>query len=81
QGQKVWLEVRDEGSGIPEKERKRVFQKFYRVGNEDTRTTQGTGLGLYLCSKIARDHKMNISISSNSPRGSIFTVQFNTHTA
>jgi K+-sensing histidine kinase KdpD len=81
QGPKAWLEIRDEGSGIPEKERKRVFQKFYRVGNEDTRTTQGTGLGLYLCSKIARDHKMNISISSNSPRGSIFTVQFNTHTA
>jgi K+-sensing histidine kinase KdpD len=78
QDRKGFLEVRDEGSGVPEKERKRVFQKFYRVGNEDTRSTQGTGLGLYLVSKIARDHKMNISISSNKPRGSIFTVQFNT---
>lgn len=77
QDHKGMLEVKDEGSGIPEKERKRVFQKFYRVGNEDTRTTQGTGLGLYLCSKIARDHKMNINITANSPKGSIFTVQFN----
>jgi K+-sensing histidine kinase KdpD len=78
QGQNGFLEVRDEGWGIPEKERKRVFQKFYRVGNEDTRSTQGTGLGLYLVSKIARDHKMHISISSNKPQGSIFTVHFNT---
>ncbi len=77
QGNKGLLEVKDEGMGIPEKERKRVFQKFYRVGNEDTRTTQGTGLGLYLCSKIARDHNMIIHISSNRPQGSIFTVHFN----
>src|SRR5450755_3911368 len=51
------LEVKDEGLGIPKKERNRIFQKFYRVGNEDTRTAQGTGLGLYLCRKIAQDHK------------------------
>lgn len=77
QGNKGLLEVKDEGMGVPEKERKRVFQKFYRVGNEDTRTTQGTGLGLYLCSKIARDHNMIIHISPNRPLGSIFTVHFN----
>ena len=39
------LQVKDEGVGIPKKEHKRIFQKFYRVGNEDTRTAQGTGLG------------------------------------
>jgi two-component system, OmpR family, sensor histidine kinase CiaH len=71
------LEVLDEGPGIPKKEHKRIFQKFYRVGNEDTRTTQGTGLGLYLCRKIAQDHKMRLQVSDNSPRGSIFTVRFN----
>ncbi len=81
QGNKGLLEVKDEGIGIPEKERKRVFQKFYRVGNEDTRTTQGTGLGLYLCSKIARDHNMIIHISANRPQGSIFTVHFNMNPA
>ena len=71
------LEIRDEGSGIPKNEYRRIFQKFYRVGNEDTRTTQGTGLGLYLCRKIAKDHKMQLSVSDNPPKGTLFTVIFN----
>jgi two-component system, OmpR family, sensor histidine kinase CiaH len=71
------LEVKDEGMGIPRKEHKRIFQKFYRVGNEDTRTTQGTGLGLYLCRKIAEDHKMRLEVSANQPKGTLFTVRFN----
>src|SRR5450432_4092920 len=66
------LEVKDEGLGIPKKERNRIFQKFYRVGNEDTRTAQGTGLGLYLCRKIAQDHKMHLRVSDNHPRGTVF---------
>jgi len=70
------LELRDEGAGIPKKEYKRIFQKFYRVGNEDTRTTQGTGLGLYLCRKIAQDHNMQLRVSENQPKGTIFTVRF-----
>jgi two-component system, OmpR family, sensor histidine kinase CiaH len=71
------LEVRDEGAGIPKKEQKRIFQKFYRVGNEDTRTTKGTGLGLYLCRKITQDHHMQLQVSDNQPKGTIFTVRFN----
>jgi two-component system, OmpR family, sensor histidine kinase CiaH len=71
------LEIIDEGSGIPKKETKRIFQKFYRVGNEDTRTAQGTGLGLYLCRKIAQDHNMRIQVSDNNPKGSIFALRFN----
>jgi len=69
--------VRDEGYGIPKKEYKRIFQKFYRVGNEDTRTTQGTGLGLYLCQKITQDHKMRLLVEDNQPKGTIFKVRFN----
>lgn len=71
------LEVRDEGAGIPKKEHKRIFQKFYRVGNEETRTAQGTGLGLYLCRKITQDHNMRIEVSDNQPGGTLFTVRFN----
>jgi two-component system sensor histidine kinase CiaH len=71
------LELRDEGTGISKKEHKRIFQKFYRVGNEDTRTTQGTGLGLYLCRKISTDHRMRLRVSDNQPKGTIFTVRFN----
>jgi two-component system sensor histidine kinase CiaH len=71
------LEIIDEGSGIPKKEQKRIFQKFYRLGNEDTRTAQGTGLGLYLARKIAQDHEMRLQVSDNHPKGSIFTLRFN----
>ena len=72
----VRLQVKDEGLGISEEEKKNIFQKFYRVGNEQTRKTQGTGLGLYLCKKIAAYHQADIFVTDNQPRGSIFTVQF-----
>jgi two-component system, OmpR family, sensor histidine kinase CiaH len=72
----IELQVKDEGPGIPDTEKKKIFSKFYRVGNEATRKTQGTGLGLYLCQKIARDHNADISVTDNKPTGSIFTVVF-----
>jgi K+-sensing histidine kinase KdpD len=72
----IQLAVTDEGPGIPEHERKKIFFKFYRIGSEATRKTQGTGLGLYLCSKIARDHNADISVTNNNPRGSSFVVKF-----
>lgn len=72
----VQLDIADEGPGIPDNEKKKIFSKFYRVGNEATRKTQGTGLGLYLCRKIADDHNADILVTNNTPRGSIFVVQF-----
>lgn len=69
------LEVRDEGQGIPDGEKKKVFEKFYRIGSEQTRKTQGTGLGLYLCKKIAADHNGTIRLKDNQPQGSKFIVQ------
>jgi len=72
----ILLQVKDEGPGIPEEERRKIFDKFYRTGQEQTRTAQGTGLGLYLCRKIALDHKATIKVTDNSPVGSIFTVSF-----
>jgi len=70
------LRISDEGSGIAGEEKKKIFSKFYRIGNEATRKTQGTGLGLYLCSKIARDHNADISVTNNKPQGSNFIVMF-----
>jgi two-component system sensor histidine kinase CiaH len=72
----IVLQVKDEGPGIATNERKKIFKKFYRIGNEQTRTTQGTGLGLYLCKKISADHGAQIVVSDNHPDGSIFTVVF-----
>src|SRR5215204_2330717 len=59
------FQVIDEGSGINEEEKKNIFQKFYRIGNEQTRKTQGTGLGLYLCKKIAAYHGADIFVTDN----------------
>ena len=72
----IQLVVTDEGPGIPDHEKKKIFSKFYRIGSEATRKTQGTGLGLYLCSKIARDHNADILVTNNNPRGSSFVVRF-----
>ncbi|HEV7781578.1 MAG TPA: ATP-binding protein, partial [Chitinophagaceae bacterium] len=72
----IELQIKDEGPGIPDEEKKKVFTKFYRIGNEATRKTQGTGLGLYLCQKIARDHNADISVTNNEPAGSNFVVIF-----
>jgi signal transduction histidine kinase len=76
EGRHILLSVSDEGPGIPDDEKKKVFYKFYRSGQEKTRETKGTGLGLYLCRKIADDHHATIKVSDNSPVGSIFTVTF-----
>ncbi len=74
--ERIILEVKDEGVGIALEERIKVFDKFYRVGVEQTRTTKGTGLGLYLCKKIVTFHEGTILVKSNQPKGSIFVVEF-----
>ncbi|MEP7279078.1 MAG: ATP-binding protein [Bacteroidota bacterium] len=72
----IFLSCADEGPGITDEEKKKIFDRFYRIGNEQVRRTKGTGLGLYLCKKIASDHKAGISVTNNQPTGSIFTVHF-----
>ena len=74
----IQLSVVDEGYGIPDEEKKKIFEKFYRIGNEVTRKTQGTGLGLYLCRRIAKAHNADISVTNRSGGGSIFTIIFRT---
>lgn len=70
------MQITDEGVGVPDIEKKKIFQKFYRIGNEQTRKKQGTGLGLYLCDRIATHHNADITIANNIPVGSIFAVHF-----
>lgn len=72
----IRLSVRDEGCGIKEEEKKHVFKKFYRIGSEQTRATKGTGLGLFLCKKIAEDHGADIMVEDNQPQGTNFIVSF-----
>jgi signal transduction histidine kinase len=76
QKNQVQLIIKDEGVGIPMEERAKIFEKFYRIGDESTRTTKGTGLGLYLCKKISEFHQATITVDANFPNGSIFTINF-----
>lgn len=70
----IW-EVADNGIGIEDKEKKRIFEKFYRVGNEDTRKTKGTGLGLFIVDQIVRAHNGQIAVLDNNPKGTVFRIQ------
>lgn len=72
--QQIKLEIKDQGVGVPEKEKKNIFQKFYRVGNEDTRTAKGTGLGLYIVDQIVRAHNGRINVHDNLPKGTVFEI-------
>lgn len=71
---KLVLLVKDNGVGIEENEKKEIFKKFYRIGNEDTRKTKGTGLGLFITKQIVDSHKGSIVIENNNPAGSIFKI-------
>ncbi|SDQ00528.1 His Kinase A (phospho-acceptor) domain-containing protein [Mucilaginibacter sp. OK268] len=73
---KVYLEVADQGIGIADNEKTRIFDKFYRVGSEDTRNTKGTGLGLYIVKEVLDKHQASIKVRDNRPAGSVFEVVF-----
>ncbi|MEN9742316.1 MAG: hypothetical protein RLZZ65_121 [Bacteroidota bacterium] len=66
--------VKDQGPGIPNSEKAHIFDKFYRVGNEETRKAAGSGLGLYLVAEFVRLHKGQVRCQENHPHGCIFEV-------
>jgi signal transduction histidine kinase len=70
----VLIEVEDHGPGIPHRQRKKVFQEFYRIGAEATRETTGSGLGLALVKKFAQAHNGFVEILSARPTGAILRV-------
>jgi PAS domain S-box-containing protein len=69
-----WTVV-DEGLGIPVSERRRVFEKFYRLDPNMTRGIGGTGLGLYICQELVRRLDGRIWVDGNSGKGSKFYVE------
>lgn len=76
ENKRIRLTVSDLGSGIADREKKKIFEKFYRSGNENTRKSKGTGLGLYLCNRIMKSHKGSIMVTDNLPQGSNFIASF-----
>ncbi|MEP6616804.1 MAG: ATP-binding protein [Ginsengibacter sp.] len=71
---KIKLTVKDEGKGITDAEKPKVFDKFYRIGNQHTKGSRGTGLGLYVTKRILQQHKADITVTNNNPQGSIFEI-------
>ena len=68
------LEIADQGIGIDDVDKKRIFDQFYRIGNEDTRKTKGTGLGLFIVKQVVKAHQGSIKVVDNEPKGSIFKI-------
>lgn len=73
---RVLLEVLDRGPGVPATEREKIFDAFYRIGSEQTRTTTGTGLGLHLVRLHAETCGAQASVVDREGGGSIFRVAF-----
>ncbi|MEO6904726.1 MAG: ATP-binding protein [Ginsengibacter sp.] len=67
------LQVKDEGEGISQTDKKKIFQKYYRASH---RQTKGTGLGLYITKQIVKQHHGDILVTNNNSRGSIFEMDF-----
>lgn len=76
QAQKIILEFSDNGIGISEEEKKKIFQQFYRIGSEDTRKTKGTGLGLYIVAQMVKAFNGKISVLDNKPQGTLFRIEW-----
>jgi signal transduction histidine kinase len=73
---RVLLEVLDRGPGVPPAERERIFEAFYRIGREETRTTTGTGLGLHLVRLHAETCGATATVEPREGGGSVFRVAF-----
>jgi two-component system phosphate regulon sensor histidine kinase PhoR len=73
-GPTVQISVTDNGPGIPEREHKRIFKKFYRAPDPLSRTIEGTGLGLAMVKHIANGHGGRVSVASEVGHGATFTI-------
>jgi signal transduction histidine kinase len=73
------IEVGDNGNGVAEEDRRRIFDRFYRSGDEMTRTTGGTGLGLFLVQQIVKMHRGRVEVAATGPDGTVFRVTLPAH--
>lgn len=71
----VRLDVTDEGPGVPDDLRDRIFDRFFRADSSRTRRTGGSGLGLAIAREVAQAHDGSIAVESNDPRGSRFSLR------
>lgn len=74
-GDEIEIAVTDQGIGISEKDRERVFERFYRVDPARSRATGGTGLGLAIVKHVAASHGGEVTVWSSEGQGSTFTLR------
>jgi signal transduction histidine kinase len=70
----VTFKITDQGIGLSTIDKNKIFEKFYRVGDESVRSSKGTGLGLYIVKKLVDAHQGTIAVTDNLPKGCIFTL-------
>ena len=68
------ISILDQGPGIKESDQHAIFNKFFRIGNEETRSKKGSGLGLYIAKQFVQLHGGDVFYQQNEPVGSIFTI-------
>jgi len=68
------MEVRDDGIGIPEKDRERIFDRFYRVDKARSRETGGTGLGLSIARELVKRHGGSIGLIDHQGPGTTVRI-------
>ena len=71
----TYISVEDCGIGIPRKEQKRIFDKFYRITTGDKYSTSGYGIGLYFVRSVVERHGGSVSLTSTLGEGSCFTLK------
>jgi two-component system phosphate regulon sensor histidine kinase PhoR len=72
--QKIEITITDNGIGIPVREFKHIFEKYYRISTGDTHTTKGFGIGLYYVKTVVGAHQGTITVQSENQKGSTFTI-------
>lgn len=75
----VTISVRDQGIGISQEAQEKIFERFYRAVPADRTSIPGVGIGLYIVSKIVKQHQGTISVESTPGEGSTFHVTFPLH--
>lgn len=73
QGDKVVISIADDGDGISDEAKAKVFDRFYNGANKFADSRRSLGLGLSLCKSIVNAHGGEIFVSGNKPRGTLFT--------
>jgi two-component system phosphate regulon sensor histidine kinase PhoR len=73
-GERIGIEVTDNGEGIPHGEHRRIFDKFYRIDDRLSREREGSGLGLSIVKHIVRAHRGRVQLESTRGKGSTFRI-------